>query len=120
MRNVLAESLDILLDHSYRDAVGRAAQMARPLAEEGDTIIGGPMELVVKAHTGHVEIHTQRRSDGRWASEFRYVPKGGAPLEWRSACSPEGFVTEGMALSAAILLGKQTAEEVNPPLPAAT
>ncbi|MCT7319053.1 hypothetical protein N5I87_23800 [Ralstonia sp. CHL-2022] len=78
------------------------------------------MELVVKAQGGHVEIRTQRRSDGRWASEFRYVPNSRAPLEWKSSCSPEGFVTEGMALSAAILLGKQTAEEASPPLPAAT
>ena len=78
------------------------------------------MELVVKAQKGHVEIRTQRRYDGRWTSEFRYVPSGQAPLDWRSSCSPEGFVTEGMALSAAILLGKQTAEEASPPLPAAT
>ena len=77
------------------------------------------MELVIKAQKGHIEIRTQRRSDGRWASEFRYVPKGRALQEWKSACSPEGFVTEGMALSAAILLGKQTAEEDTSAQPAA-
>ncbi|CAJ0704340.1 MULTISPECIES: hypothetical protein [Ralstonia] len=77
------------------------------------------MELIVKAQRGHVEIRTQRRTDGRWASEFRYAPTGRAPLEWQSACSPEGFITEGMALSAAILLGKQTAEETSASLPAA-
>ncbi|CAJ0716640.1 hypothetical protein LMG6871_01861 [Ralstonia edaphis] len=77
------------------------------------------MELVVKALKGQVEIRTQRRSDGRWASEFRYVRTGRAPLDWMSACSPEGFVTEGMALSAAILLGKQTAEETASFVPAA-
>ena len=77
------------------------------------------MELIVKAQKGHVEIRTQRRADGSWASEFRYAPTGRAPSEWKSACSPEGFVTEGMALSAAILLGKQTAEEGTAALPAA-
>ena len=77
------------------------------------------MELIIKARKGHVEIRTQRRTDGRWASEFRYAPSGRAPLEWKSACSPEGFVTEGMALSAAILLGKQTAEDFTTAVPAA-
>ncbi|CAJ0808768.1 hypothetical protein LMG19083_04769 [Ralstonia psammae] len=76
------------------------------------------MELIVKAQKGHVEIRTRRRTDGRWASEFRYAPTGRAPLEWTSACAVEGFVTEGMALSAAILLGKQTAESFTAAAPA--
>lgn len=70
------------------------------------------MKLTINAKNGQVEIRTQQRADHRWASEFRYVPKGGAPSDWTPACSPEGFVTDGMALSAAILLGKQTAEDM--------
>ncbi|MFV8530697.1 hypothetical protein [Ralstonia pseudosolanacearum] len=70
------------------------------------------MELIVAAKTGHVVIRTARRPDCRWTSEFQVMPKHGAPLGWRSACASEGFVSEGMALSAAILLGKQTAEEL--------
>lgn len=70
------------------------------------------MELIVAAKTGHIVVRTERRSNCRWASEFQFVPKHGAPSDWQSACASEGFVSEGMALSAAILLGKQAAEEV--------
>jgi hypothetical protein len=69
------------------------------------------MELTVKAENGHVEIRTERRADNRWASEYRYVPNHGSPSEWTSASSPEGFISVGMAMSAAILLGKHAAEE---------
>ena len=69
------------------------------------------METIVKAKHGQIEIRTKQQN-GRWASEFRYAPHQGPPSEWTSACSPEGFVTEGMALSAAILLGKKTAEQL--------
>ena len=68
------------------------------------------MEIAVKAKSGHVEIRTERRTDNRWASEYRYVPDHGHPSEWTSACSPEGFISDGMAMSAAILLGKHAAE----------
>lgn len=69
------------------------------------------MELAVKAKNGHVEIRTARRTDNRWASEYRYVPDHhGVPSDWTSACSPEGFLSDGMAMSAAILLGKHAVE----------
>jgi len=70
------------------------------------------METIVKAKNGHIEIQTKQRNDNRWASAFRYVPHQGPPSDWIAASSPEGFVTEGMALSAAILLGKETAEQI--------
>lgn len=69
------------------------------------------METTVKAKGGAIYVRTERRADNRWASQYRYVPSRGSPTDWTSACSPEGFISEGMALSAAILLGKQTAEE---------
>lgn len=69
------------------------------------------METTVKAKRGAIDVRTERRADSRWASQYRYVPSGGSPTDWTSACSPEGFISEGMALSAAILLGKQAAEE---------
>ncbi|MEV8473124.1 hypothetical protein [Ralstonia sp. UNC404CL21Col] len=72
------------------------------------------MELIVKAKSGHVEVRTHRREGQRCDSEFRYVPEGASPTEWMPASSPEGFITEGMALSAAILLGKQVAEDLAP------
>ena len=70
------------------------------------------METIVKAKHGHLEIQTKQRNNNRWASAFRYVPHQGSPSDWIAASSPEGFVTEGMALSAAILLGKETAEQI--------
>lgn len=72
------------------------------------------MELIVKAKSGHVEVRTRHRLDHRCDSEFRYVPDGGPPTDWMPVSAPEGFVTEGMALSAAILLGKQVAEGIAP------
>jgi len=69
------------------------------------------MEITVKAKSGAIDIRTERRADNRWASQYRYVPAKGSPTDWAPACSPEGFISEGMALSAAILLGKQAAEE---------
>lgn len=71
------------------------------------------MEMTVTAKTGYVEIRTERRTDNRWASQLRYVPDHGPTSGWTSACSPEGFVSEGMALSAAILLGKKSVEELS-------
>jgi hypothetical protein len=70
------------------------------------------MEHIVAAKTGHVVVRTARRADNRWASEYCVVPKHGSPSSWQSACASEGFISEGMALSAAIMLGKQAAEEV--------
>lgn len=70
------------------------------------------METIVKAKNGHLEIQTKQGNNHRWASAFRYVPHQGRPSDWTPASSPEGFVTEGMALSAAILLGKDTAEHI--------
>ena len=78
----------------------------------GERNAGASMETIVKAKHGHLEIQTKQRNNNRWASAFRYVPHHGPPSEWTSASSPEGFVTEGMALSAAILLGKETAEQI--------
>lgn len=69
------------------------------------------MEITVKAKNGTIDVRTERRADNRWASQYRYVPSKGSPTDWESTCSPEGFISEGMALSAAILLGKQAAEE---------
>lgn len=69
------------------------------------------METTIKAKTGRLEIRTERRPDNRWGSKFRLVPKQGAPLDWTATFSPEGFVTEGMALSAAVLQGKLAADE---------
>lgn len=68
------------------------------------------METTIKAKTGRLEIRTQRRPDNRWGSEFRFVPARGTPSDWTPAFSPEGFVTEGMALSAAILQGRQATD----------
>ena len=77
----------------------------------GGEALGTPMELTIKANKGIVEIRASQRADNRWASEYRYVPNHGAPSDWKSASSPEGFVSVGMAMSAAILLGKHHAEE---------
>lgn len=70
------------------------------------------METTVGAKNGKVEVRTQRRSDERWGSEFRYVPSRGKPSEWMQVNQPEGFVSVGMALSAAILMGRHAAEEI--------
>lgn len=70
------------------------------------------MEATVKAKNGRVEIRAERRSDDRWSSEYRYVPNRGEPSEWTSAYSPEGFISVGMALGAAILLGREAAEGI--------
>lgn len=70
------------------------------------------MELIVAAKNGHIVVRTARRADCSWTSEYRYVPKDGPSSEWQSACASEGFISEGMALSAAIMLGKHAAEEV--------
>jgi hypothetical protein len=69
------------------------------------------METTIKAKNGYIEIRTARRPDNRWVGEFRFVPKQGVPLNWTPAFSPEGFVTEGMALSAAILQGRLANDE---------
>ncbi|WP_247362019.1 hypothetical protein [Ralstonia pseudosolanacearum] len=70
------------------------------------------METTVKAKRGAIDVRTERRADNRWASQYRFVPNGGCPCEWTPAFSPEGFLTEGMALTAAILQGKLAAEGV--------
>ncbi|WP_104656722.1 hypothetical protein [Ralstonia insidiosa] len=67
--------------------------------------------VIVKAKHGAVEVRTTRRSANRWESAYRILVDGGPASEWHSAGVPEGFVTEGMALSAAILLGRMSAEE---------
>lgn len=67
--------------------------------------------IIVKAKHGAVEVRTTRRSDNRWESAYRIRGDGGSATEWHSADVPEGFVTEGMALSAAILRGRMAAEE---------
>lgn len=66
--------------------------------------------ILVNAKRGAVEVRTNRRSDNRWESAYRLLGGSGLTTEWRSAGVPEGFVTEGMALSAAILLGRMAAE----------
>ncbi|AMP39074.1 hypothetical protein CJO78_05470 [Ralstonia solanacearum] len=71
--------------------------------------------IIVRAKHGAVEVRTSRRPDNRWESEYRFLPEGGAATEWRSAGVPEGFVTEGMALSAAILLGRMSADDQTTP-----
>ncbi|MGN8062511.1 hypothetical protein ACTJK4_12700 [Ralstonia sp. 22111] len=74
------------------------------------------MHTTVNAIHGRVEIQAMRRDDQRWQSEFRYLPNDGPPTDWMPAYPAEGFVSEGMALGAAILLGKQIAESFATPL----
>ncbi|MGD7095882.1 hypothetical protein [Ralstonia pseudosolanacearum] len=66
--------------------------------------------IIIKARHGAVEVRTARRPDNRWESEYRLLPQGSSATEWHTAGVPEGFVTEGMALSAAILLGRMAAD----------
>lgn len=66
--------------------------------------------IIVKAKHGAVEVRATRRPDNRWEGAYRVLVEGGSATEWHSAGMPEGFVTEGMALSAAILLGRMAAE----------
>ncbi|WP_426400902.1 hypothetical protein ACN9M1_26595 (plasmid) [Ralstonia sp. R-29] len=66
--------------------------------------------IIVKAKHGAVEVRTTRRSDNRWEGAYRVLVDGGSATEWQCAGVPEGFVTEGMALSAAILLGRMSAD----------
>ena len=75
------------------------------------------MHTTVNATHGRVEVKATRREDLRWESEFRYLPNGRPPTDWMPAYPAEGFVNEGMALSAAILLGKQIAEGFATPNP---
>ena len=70
------------------------------------------METTSKAKNGCIEIRTERRPDNRWVGEFRFVPKQGTPQDWTSVFSPEGFVTEGMALSTAIIQGRLAIDEI--------
>jgi len=69
------------------------------------------MQISVKTGHGQVEVHTARRTDKRWSSDYRYVPHHGTPTEWTSAYSPEGFLSEGMALNAGILMAKELAQQ---------
>ena len=78
--------------------------------------MGNPVNtIIVRAKRGAVEVRTVHRTDSRWDSEYRFLPEGGTATEWRPAGVPEGFVTEGMALSAAILRGRMSAENETSP-----
>ena len=66
--------------------------------------------IIVKAKHGAVEVRTTRRSDNRWEGAYRVLVDGGSATEWHYAGVPEGFVTEGMALSAAVMVGRMAAE----------
>ena len=66
--------------------------------------------IIVKAKHGAVEVRTKRRPDSRWEGAYRVLVDGGSATEWQCAGVPEGFVTEGMALSAAIMLGRMSAD----------
>ncbi|CAJ0774350.1 hypothetical protein LMG18090_00350 [Ralstonia mannitolilytica] len=69
------------------------------------------MQTTVSANKGRVEVRADRGEDGRWHSEFRFIPTDGAPTGWTASGLPEGFISLGMALSAGILLGRMSAEE---------
>ena len=75
-------------------------------------------KLHVTRHSGQQLVRCQgdnaatcRAVTTTWLGEFRFVPKQGVPLNWTPAFSPEGFLTEGMALSAAILQGRLAVDE---------
>ena len=59
-----------------------------------------------------VEVRTARRTDNRWEGDFRVIPILGKATRWKSAGLPEGFVTPGMALSAANFLGRLFAKNL--------
>lgn len=69
------------------------------------------MGVTVNAKNGSVEVRVIRRSDGRWDGLYRYAPDSGEPTDWYSAAMPEGFVTPGIAISAAIFVGRSYAEK---------
>ncbi|NWK44862.1 hypothetical protein [Ralstonia pickettii] len=71
------------------------------------------MQTKIQVKGGEVEVKAARRESDRWESEFRYVPAKGAATDWMPAYSPEGFMSEAMALTAAILLGRQIAEGID-------
>ena len=71
------------------------------------------MHTTVNAKNGWIEINAVRGDDARWRSELRYVSKKGAPTGWMPASTSEGFHSAGIALCAAILLGKHLAEEID-------
>ena len=69
------------------------------------------MDVTVNAKNGNVEVRGTRRGDGRWEGLYRYVPNSGEPTDWYSAALPEGFVAPGIAISAAIFVGRSYAEK---------
>lgn len=70
------------------------------------------MDVTVSVKDGNVEVRVTRRRDGRWDGVYRYVPNRGKPTDWCSAAMPEGFVTPGIAISAAIFVGRSYAEKL--------
>ncbi|MCO5396956.1 hypothetical protein [Ralstonia soli] len=69
------------------------------------------MDVTVTAKNGYVEVRVTRRRDGRWDGLYRYVSNRGKSTDWHSAAMPEGFVTPGIAISAAIFVGRSYAEK---------
>jgi hypothetical protein len=68
------------------------------------------MLITVNARDGRVEVRMAQRADHRWESEYRYLPTSGSNTDWAKVVTPEGFVSIGMALTAAVLVGRQYAD----------